>query len=77
MANLALGEDIFLPVDKSRDGPEQAERDALFLSQLNDTVRADFPSRWTDPIVQKFLFGYDAMEEAQRALKLQMSTTHL
>jgi len=28
------------------DGPEQQERDKIFLSQLGRELRPDFPSRW-------------------------------
>ncbi|KAK4203299.1 putative salicylate hydroxylase [Triangularia verruculosa] len=50
------------------DGPAQQARDELMTSQLqNDDVRPGFPSRWTDPEVQAFLYGYDAYGEAERA----------
>ncbi|KAK4658036.1 hypothetical protein QC762_203250 [Podospora pseudocomata] len=50
------------------DGPAQQARDELMTSQLNDDdVRPGFPSRWTDPEIQAFLYGYDAYEEAERA----------
>ena len=49
------------------DGPEQEKRDALFLSMLGKEVKAPFPSRWTCPEIQKFLYGYDAYAEAEKA----------
>jgi salicylate hydroxylase len=48
-----------------RDGPEQETRDRLFLSQLGKQVVAPFPSRWTCPQVQSWLYGYDAYSEVQ------------
>ncbi|KAL6922255.1 hypothetical protein FSST1_006281 [Fusarium sambucinum] len=51
------------------DGPEQQGRDEIFLSQLgNNELKAPFPSRWTCPQVQPWLYGYDAYEEVQKAL---------
>lgn len=49
------------------DGEAQEKRDALFSSMLGKEVEAPFPSRWTCPETQKFLFGYDAYEEAEKA----------
>ncbi|KAK4177934.1 putative salicylate hydroxylase [Triangularia setosa] len=50
------------------DGPEQEARDELMTGQLgNDDVKPGFPSRWTDPEIQAFLYGYDAYGEAERA----------
>lgn len=51
------------------DGPEQEARDALFLSQLGKELKGPFPSRWTCPEIQPWLYGYDAYEEVERALK--------
>ncbi|CAA9965571.1 FAD binding domain containing protein [Pyrenophora teres f. maculata] len=50
-----------------RDGPEQEKRDELMLSQLGKEIRAPFPSRWTCPQVQPWLYGYDAMKEVEAA----------
>ncbi|KAI1288164.1 hypothetical protein F5Y03DRAFT_380115 [Xylaria venustula] len=50
------------------DGPEQEARDELFLSQLGKEPIAPFPSRWTCPQVQPWLFGYDAYREVQEAV---------
>ncbi|KAJ9608058.1 hypothetical protein H2200_007046 [Cladophialophora chaetospira] len=52
------------------DGPEQQERDRLFASQLGAPVSQKFPSRWTCPEVQPWLYGYDAYLEADKAVKL-------
>ncbi|KAF2966181.1 hypothetical protein GQX73_g7388 [Xylaria multiplex] len=51
-----------------RDGPEQEARDKLFLSQLGKEPQAPFPSRWTCPKVQPWLYGYDAYQEVQEAV---------
>jgi salicylate hydroxylase len=51
------------------DGPEQEKRDEIFLSQLGKTdLKAPFPSRWTCPEVQPWLYGYDAYQEVYEAL---------
>lgn len=52
------------------DGPEQEARDAIFLSQLGKELRAPFPSRWTCPEVQPWLYGYDAFKEVQESIKV-------
>ena len=52
-----------------RDGPEQEERDALFLRQLGNEIVGAFPSRWTCPEVQPWLYGYDAYKEVEEALE--------
>ncbi|KAK4122430.1 FAD/NAD(P)-binding domain-containing protein [Parathielavia appendiculata] len=51
------------------DGEAQERRDALMLSMLGKKVKAPFPSRWTCPKIQKFLYGYDAYAEAEKAYK--------
>ncbi|RGP75345.1 FAD binding domain-containing [Fusarium longipes] len=51
------------------DGPEQEKRDEIFLSQLGKAdLKAPFPSRWTCPEVQPWLYGYDAYQEVYEAL---------
>ena len=51
------------------DGPEQEKRDEIFLSQLGKReLKAPFPSRWTCPKVQPWLYGYDAYQEVHEAL---------
>jgi salicylate hydroxylase len=53
-----------------RDGPEQETRDTLMLGMLADRiVKAPFPSRWTCPEVQPWLYGYDAVKEVEDAMK--------
>jgi salicylate hydroxylase len=53
-----------------RDGPEQEARDESMIGMLADgAVKAPFPSRWTCPQVQPWLYGYDAMKEAEEAMK--------
>ncbi|KAH7377551.1 putative 3-hydroxybenzoate 6-hydroxylase 1 [Cadophora sp. MPI-SDFR-AT-0126] len=49
------------------DGKEQEERDELMLSLLGEELKADFPSRWTCPRVQRWLYGYDAYKEVEEA----------
>ncbi|OQU96450.1 FAD binding domain-containing protein [Cladophialophora immunda] len=51
------------------DGPEQQARDKLFESQLGQEISGKFPSRWTCPEVQPWLYGYDAYREADEAVK--------
>ncbi|KAI5358455.1 putative FAD-binding domain, FAD/NAD(P)-binding domain superfamily [Septoria linicola] len=51
------------------DGPEQEQRDELMLSQLGKDIDVKFPSRWQCPQVQPWLYGYDAKEEVENALK--------
>lgn len=57
------------------DGPEQEARDEIFLSRLgkrerdgDEEVRRPFPSRWTCPVVQGWIWGYDAYQEVREAL---------
>ncbi|KAH8805703.1 hypothetical protein F5884DRAFT_860304 [Xylogone sp. PMI_703] len=51
------------------DGEEQRARDELMLSMLGKELKPDFPSRWTCPRVQPWLYGYDAYKEAEEAYK--------
>lgn len=51
-----------------RDGPEQEARDRIFLSQLGKELKGPFPSRWTCPQVQPWLYGYDAYKEVEMAV---------
>jgi salicylate hydroxylase len=53
-------EDFHMP-----DGPEQEKRDELMTGMLDGEVKADFPSRWTCPRVQRWLYGYDAYKEVE------------
>jgi salicylate hydroxylase len=46
-----------------RNGPEQEERDRLMSSMLGVELKGPFPSRWTCPDVQPWLYGYDANKE--------------
>ncbi|KAI1421928.1 hypothetical protein F5Y12DRAFT_765412 [Xylaria sp. FL1777] len=50
------------------NGAEQEARDELFLSQLGKEPAAPFPSRWTCPQVQPWIYGYDAYQEVQKAV---------
>ncbi|KAI1087807.1 FAD binding domain protein [Rostrohypoxylon terebratum] len=49
------------------DGPEQEKRDALLLQYLRKEAPPHFPSRWSCPSVQPWLWGYDAIIEADKA----------
>ncbi|KAI1371043.1 FAD binding domain protein [Hypoxylon crocopeplum] len=49
------------------DGPEQEQRDAVFAASLGKDPTPHFPSRWTCPSVQPWLYGYDAVVEADKA----------
>lgn len=58
-------EDFHMP-----DGEKQEERDRFMLKCLEmGAPEADFPSRWTCPRVQKWLYGYDSYAEAEKAFK--------
>lgn len=48
------------------DGEEQRERDRK-LTEFEPFE--GYPNRWADPVFQKFLFGYDAEEEVEKAWK--------
>ncbi|KAI1480897.1 putative monooxygenase [Daldinia eschscholtzii] len=49
------------------DGPSQEQRDAIFLASLGKEPTPNFPSRWTCPTVQPWLYSYDAVVEADKA----------
>jgi salicylate hydroxylase len=49
------------------DGEAQEKRDALMVSMLGKDLKAPFPSRWTCPEIQPFLYGYGAYAEAEKA----------
>ena len=52
------------------DGPEQEARDELMIEALlAGEPRANFPSRWTNPKVQKWLYGYDAYRVAEQSFR--------
>jgi salicylate hydroxylase len=52
-----------------RDGPEQEARDRLMVGMLEQgELRGPFPSRWTCPDVQPWLYGYDAVKEVEDAV---------
>lgn len=55
-----------------RDGPEQTLRDASMLEQLGGNPKAPFPSRWTCPEVQPWLYGYNAIEEVEAVMRARM-----
>lgn len=56
-----------------RDGKEQEERDKIFAEWMGKSAEMEksgreFPSRWTCPVVQKWLYGYDAVSEVEGAI---------
>ncbi|KAH6636781.1 hypothetical protein F5144DRAFT_194915 [Chaetomium tenue] len=51
------------------DGEAQEKRDALMVSMLGKELKAPFPSRWTCPEIQPFLYGYDAYAEAEKGYR--------
>lgn len=51
------------------DGTEQEARDELMLSKLGKDIDVKFPSRWQCPVVQPWLYGYDAKKETEAALR--------
>ena len=58
------------------DGSEQQERDELFASQMGkEENNVKFPSRWTCPEVQPWLYGYDAYEEVKSSKDVTSSLT--
>ncbi|KAI8956700.1 putative monooxygenase [Daldinia sp. FL1419] len=48
------------------DGPSQEQRDAIFLASVGKEPPPHFPSRWTCPTVQPWLYSYDAVAEADK-----------
>lgn len=52
------------------DGEEQRARDEVMLEALERGPSEPFPSRWTCPRVQRFLYGYDAYAEAEGAYRM-------
>jgi salicylate hydroxylase len=53
------------------DGEGQEERDRYMLGimQGSELGERDFPSRWTCPRVQRWLYGYDSYKEAEEGYK--------
>ncbi|KAH7079392.1 salicylate hydroxylase-like protein [Paraphoma chrysanthemicola] len=51
-----------------RNGEEQERRDKLMLGMLGHELKGPFPSRWTCPEVQPWLYGYDAEKEVEAAV---------
>ena len=48
-----------------RDGAAQKERDRVMLTQ--NPPQPGHPNQWADPVMQGFLFGYDADVEVEQA----------
>lgn len=53
------------------DGEEQEERDRYMemVGRTGELGDRDFPSRWTCPRVQRWLYGYDSYKEAEEGFK--------
>lgn len=53
------------------DGEKQVKRDELMTGMLGSDLRddVDFPSRWTCPRAQRWLYGHDAYKEAEEGFK--------
>lgn len=53
------------------DASEQEARDKVYLSQLGKELEGPFPSRWTCPQVQPWLYGYNAHDEEEKAVEAE------
>ncbi|OHE91884.1 FAD dependent oxidoreductase, partial [Colletotrichum orchidophilum] len=64
MESFAQRDDFHMP-----DGPEQERRDEIMMASLGHgkEPQPGFPSRWTCPDIQGFLYSYDAYAEAEKA----------
>lgn len=72
------GEDIAKETFKQRedfhmpDGEKQKARDEVFArARGKEEADGDYPSRWTCPRVQRWLYGYDAYKEVEAAFSEQ------
>ncbi len=69
------GREIQLETFKQRDdfhlpdGEAQERRDASMVARLGQELTQAFPSRWTCPVIQPFLYGYDAYKVADKAFE--------
>ena len=72
---MGRGREIQLETFKQRDdfhlpdGEAQERRDASMVARLGQELTEAFPSRWTCPVIQPFLYGYDAYKEADKAFE--------
>lgn len=57
------------------DGPQQEARDRIMLSQ--QPPQPGHPNHWADPVMQEFLYGYDADEEVERTWDLAVDSRDL
>ena len=48
------------------DGPAQKERDMIFENFWGKKPTGEFPSQWTCPITQPWLYAYDAYAEVEK-----------
>jgi salicylate hydroxylase len=52
------------------DGPKQEARDEVFRKYRDgEKLDGPFPSRWTCPEVQPWLYGYNAFKEVEDAVR--------
>lgn len=52
------------------DGPKQVARDEIFRKYRDgEKLDGPFPSRWTCPQVQPWIYGYDAFKEVEDAVR--------
>ena len=56
-------------VYEMRDGPIQQERDRQLLQHK---PFEGFPNPLADPVLQKWLYGYDAVQEAEKAWEIYL-----
>ena len=50
------------------DGAQQRARDAGMQNEVLEKPFSKSPNQWSDPITQKWAYGYDAVEEMTRAI---------
>jgi salicylate hydroxylase len=49
------------------DGAEQEARDAAMKPEVEGRHFIESPNQWSDPVTQTWAYGYDAVEEIDRA----------
>ena len=49
------------------DGPEQKARDAGMRPEVEGQHYISSPNQWSDPLTQRWCFGYDAEAEIRKA----------
>jgi salicylate hydroxylase len=51
------------------DGPEQQARDAAMRAEVEGRAFAQSANQWSDPVTQRWAYGYDAEEEVRKMWK--------